>query len=34
MRNLVILLLAWLLSGAGISASYYAGRASKRNRLV
>lgn len=34
MRFFLVLLFAWLLSGAGIGASYYAGRASKRNRLV
>jgi hypothetical protein len=34
MRRFLVLLLAWLLSGVGIGASYYAGKAKKRNRLV
>lgn len=33
MRNVIILIMAWLMAGVGIGASYLAGRDRKINRL-
>lgn len=34
MRNVIILIMAWLLAGVGIGASYLVGRDRKHNHLV